>query len=314
MSKRDPTSVLLPTVEWGPVCEQLHAVLNEDDELLVLCDTPSDPVADRETPSGVDVVVAGEPSGCSGKANALACGMERASNDRFVWTDDDFDRDPAWLDRLITGSQRHGPTTLLPDFAGGGWWRLAKPALLMLLTVRTLLFERRNSGEAFPWGGCVAFHRDDLETSVDALVSDLRRSLSDDLVLDTHLRGCRRDPDLDATVRVEGSADAVYHRLVRYMRADHVHDGLEPELVLWSAVAVIALLFPLPAAAIATLAVGGALASVDQLRLDAVFAYPALLVLPVVIAMGIVVTDFEWTGRRYRVRAVDDVEVLDRDV
>jgi hypothetical protein len=312
MSQRKPTSVLLPTVEWGPACEQLHAGLDDEDELPVLCDSPADPVVDRETPAGVDVIVAGEPVGCSGKANALACGMEAAVNDRFVRTDDDFDRDPEWLDRLRRSSQRHGPTTLLPDFVGGGWWRLAKPALLLLLAVRTFGPECRDTGEAFPWGGCVAFHRDDLETRVDALVSDLRRSLSDDLVLDAHLRGCRRDPDLDATVRVDGSASAVYHRLVRYMRADHVHDGLGPELLLWSVVAAIAVLFPLPAAAVATATVGAALASVDQLRPDAADAYPAVLVLPAIIAAGMVVREFEWAGRRYRVRAADDVEVVER--
>ena len=38
-------SVLLPTVEWGPACEQVAAQLDSGDELLVVCDTDSDPVA-----------------------------------------------------------------------------------------------------------------------------------------------------------------------------------------------------------------------------------------------------------------------------
>ena len=79
---RDPTTVLLPTRTWGPVCRGLAAALAPDDELLVLCDAPTDPVADHDPPAGVEVLVAGEPEGCSGKANALALGMERASNDR----------------------------------------------------------------------------------------------------------------------------------------------------------------------------------------------------------------------------------------
>ena len=53
----------------------------------------------RDPPDGVEVVVADEPEGCSGKVNAMALGMERAEHDRFVRTDDDFERDDDWLDR-----------------------------------------------------------------------------------------------------------------------------------------------------------------------------------------------------------------------
>jgi hypothetical protein len=314
VSDREPTSVLLPTTAWGPVCEQLRAGLQDGDELLVVCDTDADPVAGHDTPDGVAVVVAGEPEGCSGKANALAAGMERAKNDRFVWTDDDFERSPAWLDRLVTESQRHGPTTLLPDFVGGGWWHLAKPALLQVVVVRTLLVERRDDGEAFPWGGGVAFAREDLVDGVDALVADLRCCLSDDLVLDDHLRACRRDPELEATVRVDGDAAGVFSRLLRYLRADHVHKsgGLTAEFALWCPVAVAAALFPLPAAAAATVAVAVALSAAGQLRWHAALAYPAVLILPLLLAAGMVRTDVEWAGRRYRVRADDDVEVVAR--
>jgi hypothetical protein len=313
VSDREPTSVLLPTTEWSPVCEQLRAGLAEGDELLVLCDTEADPVACRDTPDGVEVVVAGEPDGCSGKANALAAGMERAENDRFVWTDDDFDRSPGWLDRLVTESRRHGPTTLLPEFVGGGWWHLAKPALLQVLVVRTLLVERRGDGEAFPWGGGVAFGRSDLENGVDALVADLRRCLSDDLVLDDHLRRCRRDPELEATVAVDGDLKSVSDRLLRYFRADHVHKdgGLTAEFALWCSIAAAAVLAPLPAAVAATAAVGVALSAAGQLRWHAALAYPAVLLVPLLLAVGMVVTDVEWAGRRYRVTA-DDVEVVAR--
>lgn len=88
--------------------------MGPNDELLVLCDSERDPVAGRKTPNGVAVCIAGEPEGCSGKANALAHGMERAENDRFVWTDDDFDRTSDWLDRLVAAGERHGPATVIP--------------------------------------------------------------------------------------------------------------------------------------------------------------------------------------------------------
>ena len=115
---RDRVSVLVPTVEWTPACDDLLEGLRDGEELLVICDSESDPVADRETPDGVEILVAGEPVGCSGKANAMAYGIERAGNDRFVWTDADFRRDDDWLDRLVAEGEKHGPATAIPYFYG----------------------------------------------------------------------------------------------------------------------------------------------------------------------------------------------------
>jgi hypothetical protein len=44
----------------------------------------------RRSPKGTPIVVAGEPEGCSGKANTIVTGMEVATHDLVVWTDDDF--------------------------------------------------------------------------------------------------------------------------------------------------------------------------------------------------------------------------------
>ena len=99
--ERDPVSVLLPTVEWGTACTELAEQLEPSDELLLICDTEADLIAGRKTPPNTEVLTAGEPTGCSGKANAFAHGMERAKHDRFVWTDDDFTHSSDWLDRLV---------------------------------------------------------------------------------------------------------------------------------------------------------------------------------------------------------------------
>jgi hypothetical protein len=86
-----PTSILLPTVSWTPACGDVAAQLGSEDELLIIHDTEDDPVTDRERfPENVRLVPAGDPVGCSGKANAIAAGMEAANHDRLVWTDDDF--------------------------------------------------------------------------------------------------------------------------------------------------------------------------------------------------------------------------------
>ena len=57
---RDPVSVLLPTVEWTPACDDLTAQLRDGDELLVICDSESDPVAGRDPPENVEILTAGE--------------------------------------------------------------------------------------------------------------------------------------------------------------------------------------------------------------------------------------------------------------
>jgi GT2 family glycosyltransferase len=150
MADRDPVSVLLPTVEWNAVCDQLAAQLGPDDELLIICDSERDPVAACETPDGVEVCVAGDPAGCSGKANALAHGMTRATHDRFVWTDADYERGADWLDRLVEAGETHGPASAIPFFSGDGWWRLVEPWLAGLFTV--MFYFQVGELEDFAWG------------------------------------------------------------------------------------------------------------------------------------------------------------------
>lgn len=46
--KREAVSVLLPTLQWGPACDELASQIDEKDELLLICDTGNDPIASRE--------------------------------------------------------------------------------------------------------------------------------------------------------------------------------------------------------------------------------------------------------------------------
>ncbi|WP_408960477.1 hypothetical protein [Natrinema sp. 74] len=91
MSDLPPTSILLPTTRWTAACAELAAQLGDRNELLVIHDSVNDPVTEQEDPpEGIRFLAAGEPDGCSGKANAIVAGMEAARYDRLVWTDDDF--------------------------------------------------------------------------------------------------------------------------------------------------------------------------------------------------------------------------------
>lgn len=304
--ERDAVSVLLPTVEWRPACEQLASQLAENDELLLICDLESDPIAGRETPAGVTVLTAGEPEGCSGKANALAYGTEQAENDRFVWTDDDFDRSSDWLDRLVAAGERHGPATVVPDFVGGGWWRLVEPISTVMATLSMYL--RRGPWARNAWGGGVTFTRDELD--VDELVSDLRNCVSDDGVLSEHLGDVYAIRSMVSEVPVPGDFPSVKERMVRFARITHVHEGLGTELAVSVLLVGLALSFPLYAIPLATAASALVYTVVGKRRWTFLLAYPAVLLLPLLFLTGIVREEFEWAGRRYRLRDVNDIEVL----
>jgi hypothetical protein len=90
-------------------CDEVAAQLRPEDELLVIHDSEEDPVADRKPlPETVQLIPAGDPGGCSGKANAITAGMEVASHDRLVRTDDNFHHSSDWLDRLHEDYRRSG--------------------------------------------------------------------------------------------------------------------------------------------------------------------------------------------------------------
>ncbi|MFB6360519.1 MAG: glycosyltransferase family 2 protein, partial [Halobacteriales archaeon] len=119
MSHRAATSVLLPTTRWTDACAEIAVQLGGRDELLVIHDTEDDPVTDQEDhPDGVRLVAAGEPERCSGKANAIAAGLEAARHDRLVWTDDDFHHPPDWLATFNSDYETQGPVSEVPYFVG----------------------------------------------------------------------------------------------------------------------------------------------------------------------------------------------------
>ncbi len=121
MADRPPVSVLLPTTRWTDACGELADQLEDHDDLLLIHDVEDDPVTDRQTtPEGVRLIAAGEPEYCSGKANAIAAGMEAACHDRLVWTDDDFHHPPDWLATLSADYEEYGPVSEVYRTSSGG--------------------------------------------------------------------------------------------------------------------------------------------------------------------------------------------------
>ncbi|MFB6120806.1 MAG: glycosyltransferase family 2 protein [Halobacteriaceae archaeon] len=299
-----PTSVLLPTVSWTDACGEVADQIRPDDELLVVCDHPDDPVAERvrKAPANVRLVVAGDPEGCSGKANAIAAAMDAARHDRLVWTDDDFHHPPDWLDGLHAAYERHGPVSELPFFVGrDSLSTLLEPMYALGGTLGVYADDK-------VWAGAVLFERSDLDE--DAFLADLRRTVSDDGLLSeyldaTALRRVRR-------VEVGGSIRASLERHVRFTKivARHDPNGLAPTALVTTVLAAMCLLAPLLAFGVTSLFAAGVYAYFGVRRTTAFLLYPAVLAQAPLTAYVLARRTFVWGGRRYRWHSKFDVEVL----
>ena len=314
-----PTSVLLPTVRWTEACSEVAAQLDEGDELLVICDTDDDPVARRRDddggvqgddgeegdslPDGVRVVLAGEPEGCSGKANAIAVGMEAAERDRIVWTDDDFRHPPGWLAELNADYDRRGPTTEVPVFVGADpLGRFFEPAYVIGGTLPV-------SRGGLAWGGAVVFERADLGDGEAAFLRDLRRTVSDDGTLSEHLDVSAADRT--RTVAAGGSPRESLERFVRFFQITRRHAPLATavNVCLSVGLSALCLLAPVAGVALVTALAGAAYARFGVRRATFLLAGPSVIVSPVFLAYALARRTFVWGGRRYRWRSMFDVDV-----
>lgn len=309
MADREPVSVLLPTLEWNTACEQLAAQLGSNDELLIICDTDDDPVSQYDPPDGVRILVAGEPEGCSGKANALACGMTQARHDRFVWTDDDFERGSDWLDRLVAAGETHGPASAIPFFTGRRFWRLFEPWYGALFTV--LFYLQLGGVSNIAWGGGVTFTRSELTVSVPEFVTELRTVLSDDYLLTSRLPEVYAVQTMVMDVKIPGGNCAVYHRLLRFVRIVGVNSGWSPWLKLSSILIAGGLLSPV--GTIISLTIGFTVIYfwLGLGRVNFFLSCAGILLLPVVTLLSKYFDEFDWAGRQYRYSDSGEVEVLE---
>ncbi len=308
MTDPPPTSVLLPTVRWTDACEEVAELLGPDDELLVIADTETDPVAERAQrggglPDGVRIVLAGEPTGCSGKANAIAAGMDAAAHERIVWTDDDFHHPPDWLDRLHADYERQGPTTERPAFVGRDpLGVLLEPAYLIGGTLPV-------AAGGIVWGGAVIFERGDIDEA--AFLAELRRSLSDDGTLSEHLEVTAADRT--RVVPAGGSVRESLERFVRFLWITRYYAPVATGINLLLAVALAAacLVAPLPTLVGLTLVSAATYRWVGVRRSTFLLAGPAVLASPPLLAYALGRRTFVWAGRRYRWNGKYDVDVVD---
>ncbi|WP_148414682.1 glycosyltransferase family 2 protein [Haloferax sp. KTX1] len=303
MSDRPPTSVLLPTTRWTDTCAELAAQLNDGDELLIIHDCPNDPVADQAPHhEKVRIITAGKPTGCSGKANAIAAGMGAARHDRLVWTDDDYHHPPDWLATLNADYESHGPTSEVPYFIG-------RDPLSVLLEP---LYASAGSLGLYLgnqiWGGAVIFSRNDIDEV--AFLDELRRTVSDDGLLMEYLEVTT--VSRTRTVPIGGTIREAIERPVRWTQILRWHfpSAIAGTLAISLVVLTGAIRAPLPTAAVLTvlhLAINEVL---GVRRWTAVLAYPAVFVFVPLLFYALIRRTFVWGGRRYRWRGKFDVTVV----
>ena len=286
-----PTTVILPTIEHTDTIEEIVDQLAPDDELLVVCDIEADPIAATAAsfPDSVRLVVAGEPEGCSGKANAIAAGMEAARHERLVWTDDDFHHPPTWLADLQADYNRQGPTTEVPFFVGQDpLSTLLEPLYVMGATAGLTLVRK-------PWAGAVIFERNDLDEA--AFLADLQQTVSDDGLLGAYLdvtpvKRVRR-VEIGGTVGESLERNTRFMKIVRYFSP--YPDSTVPLSMFYL---TCCLLFPLPAALASTIAMAALYTYFGVRRWTFLLTYPALIAQFPLLIYGFT-RSFVWGGRRY---------------
>ena len=297
------TTVLLPTTTRSPVIEELATQLSPSDELLVICDHGTDPVADCvDEFQNMRVVVADEPTGCSGKAHALATGMEEATHDRVVWTDDDFHHPPDWLAAFHDAYDQHGPVSELYFFVGNDpLSTLLEPIYAIGGTLGTYTSDKA-------WGGAVMFECDDLEW--EPFLRDLRRTVSDDGLLSEYLD----TTSLKRVHRVEigGTIRETLERHVRFTQIIHQHNPWDTVMMglVTPLLALFCLSVPVYAGIGVTLLATGVYAYFGIRRWTVLLAYPAIILQVPLMGYALARRTFVWGGRRYRWHSKFDVEIV----
>lgn len=297
-------SVLLPTIERCSAIDEISEQLQENDELLVICDTEGDPVAQHrgKLPEKAKLVLAGEPDGCSGKANAIHTGMGEAGNERIVWTDDDFNRPDGWLRTLREECDEHGAVSELPFMVGKNPLTVINEPTYALVMVVTYLNNQ-------VWGGSLIFDRERLRDEEEFL-ERLSSTIGDDVLLSEYLdaKTVRR------TRRVEIDSDVreALERLTRFTKNVRYHEPLQAlSIGVFSAIlAALCIMYPVYGFTGASLAFLAAYLFLGQTRPTFLFAYLSIILVAPFLLYGHLRKTFVWNGRRYRQSGKFDVEIV----
>ncbi len=310
--------ILLPTHAWTPACDDVVDQLTDADELVLLVDAAADVAGDVPDRDDVTVLAVGDPTGCSGKANAIAAGLEYATasddppveDDLILFTDADYRRDDDWLETLRAGVRQHGAATGVPVFRSRGLAGAVVEPLTTPLTLSTFGF-----GTAM-WGGAMGVDRDVID--VDSLCTDLRRTVSDDVMVAEHAAVAPASlRSITAHVPVEGTVSSLLDRTIRFARTLRFTTTARvwPVFVIAAALTGGLAIAPLLSVAVLYLCVATSYYAAGFYdhgvpRWTVALAPLSVYVATVLTAYGLLTPVFSWGGRRYRWRSKFDVEVL----
>lgn len=305
----DPICVVLPTREWTAACDELAAQTRAEDEFIVVCDRPTDPVVEAAPDGAATVVVAGDPEGCSAKCNALAAGLERAGRDRLVCTDADFEHGGDWLAtvrrRLARVPEGHVLSAAPVVVSEGPVGKLLEPSSVVGVA-KTVRFD------GGVWGGTMAFRRGDID--LDAFVADLRRTVGDDALLAARADGITAARSLVREMPVDGTLRGAAARRVRWTRMGLYLDpaGIASRALVAASVLLGTLIAPFVTVPLVTGVAAAAYAAVGVRRWTFLLAVPGYALVLALLCYGLLHEEFEWGGRRYRWSSLYDVTVLDQ--
>lgn len=303
-TERPETSIILPTRSSSEVIEELEEQLQRGDDLLLVCDTEEDPVAEKTFDSEqVKVVKAGEPEGCSGKANAVYKGMKEAENNRVLWTDDDFTHPENWLEQMNTDCEKYRAASELPFFTGKNFLTIVSEPIYAF----TMLMAYLNNQA---WGGSVIFDRDSFDE--EKFLEELQQTVGDDVLLSEHLQSKTmmrtRHVQIDETPR-EG-----LERIARFVKHVRYHEPVQTGLLTATSflLATAAVSYPMISFASSTVFFLAVYLSMGRKRPTFLFGYLALIILPFFLLYGILRKTFVWQGRKYKYNSKLDVEILEK--
>lgn len=298
-------TIVLPTRTWTPTCEELKDQLTATDELLIVCDVDSDPVVDRVGDSeNVQVIVSGEPEACSGKANAVAAGLEAAAGDIIVCTDGDFSHRKGWLELVVERVKTDGVVSTIPIFRSAGPVGALLEPIYAVLAIPVLL------GPGQLWGGLIGFERDRI--NIESVVTDLRRTVGDDFAIGEHVDDVTLIRSLTAEVLIDGTFSDVTDRTVRFCRQFQYYTPLVFWVIFFALFATtVALAFaPLVTATVLIAIAGLTYVGLRYWRFTFVLIPIAVPVLFTMCVYSLFQPEFEWGGRRYRWTGKYEVDLV----
>ena len=276
--------------------------MSEEDELIVVCDSEEDNIAQSGFESKVKLVVAGEPENCSGKANAIYHGMKASKNDRVVWTDDDFKHPDNWLEQMHRDCDRYGGVSELPFFTGNNPLTILNEPIYAF----TMLMAYLNNQA---WGGSVMFDRDSFNE--EKFLEELQKTVGDDVLLSEHLESKTvmrtHCVEIDETIR--GSLE----RTTRFVKHVRYHEPFQTGLLTATSflLAAAAITYPLTSFTISTVFFLTVYLAMGRKRPTFLLGYLSLIILPLFLLYGLLRRTFVWQGRRYRYNSKLDVEILE---